>query len=110
THKHPKVRSWIAWRNARQRSAHGCERIVLHFTPTLSSWMNLVERFFRDLTEDTVREGSFTSVADLVHAIEAYLASRNLAPRRYVWKAEGHDILVKINRARGALGRAQYIG
>jgi transcriptional regulator with XRE-family HTH domain len=110
THKHPKVRSWIAWRNARQRRAYGCERIVLHFTPTSSSWMNLVERFFRDLTEDAVREGSFSSVADLGHAIEAYLASRNLAPRRYVWKAKGHDILMKINRARAALGLAQYIG
>ncbi len=110
THKHPKVQSWIAWRNARQRRPHGGDRIVLHFTPTSSSWMNLVERFFRDLTEDAVREGSFTSVADLVRAIEAYLAARNLAPRRYVWKAKGHDILMKINRACAALGRAQYIG
>jgi transcriptional regulator with XRE-family HTH domain len=110
THKHPKVKSWIAWRNARQRRAHASERIVLHFTPTSSSWMNLVERFFRDLTEDAVREGSFASVAELVRAIEAYLADRNLAPKRYVWKAKGHDILVKINRARAAAGLGQYIG
>ncbi len=110
THKHAKVKSWIAWRNARQRRAHANERIVLHFTPTSSSWMNLVERFFRDLTEDAVREGSFTSVAKLVQAIEAYLADRNLAPKRYVWKAKGHDILVKINRARAAAGLGQYIG
>src|ERR1700752_3357217 len=52
THKHPKVKSWIAYRNRRQRKVHGRERIVLHFTPTSSSWMNLVERFFRDLTAD----------------------------------------------------------
>src|ERR1700752_1313535 len=52
THKHPKVKSWIAYRNRLQRKAHGGERIVLHFTPTSSSWMNLVERFFRDLTAD----------------------------------------------------------
>lgn len=110
THKHPKVKSWIDWRNARQRRAHGQDRIVLHFTPTSSSWMNMVERFFRDLTEDAVREGSFTSVAELARTIEAYLAHRNLAPKRYVWKAEGHDILVKINRARATLGLAQYIG
>src|ERR1700746_2514021 len=58
THKHSKVKTWIAYRNRRQRKANGRERIVLHFTPTSSSWMNLVERFFRDLTEDAVREGS----------------------------------------------------
>jgi transcriptional regulator with XRE-family HTH domain/transposase len=110
THKHPKVRSWIAWRNARQRRAHGADRIVLHFTPTSSSWMNLIERFFRDLTEDAVRQGSFASVAELVAAIQAYLAQRNLSPKRYVWKADGHDVLAKINRARAALGLAQYIG
>jgi transposase/transcriptional regulator with XRE-family HTH domain len=109
THKHPKVGSWIARRNRDQRQAHGGERVVLHFTPTSSSWMNLVERFFRDLTEDAVREGSFTSVPDLVRAIEAYLAERNLAAQRYLWKAEGRDILLKINRARAALGQAQYI-
>jgi transcriptional regulator with XRE-family HTH domain/transposase len=110
THKHPKVKSWIAWRNARQRRTYGGpERIALHFTPTSSSWMNLVERFFRDLTDDAVREGSFASVADLVRAIEAYLAERNLAPKRYVWKAAGRDILTKINRARAAASLAQYI-
>ncbi len=109
THKHPKVKSWIASRNRRRRQACGRERIVLHFTPTSSSWMNLVERFFRDLTEDAVREGSFASVGDLVRAIEAYLAERNLAPKRYVWKAQGRDILLKINRARAALGQAQYL-
>lgn len=103
THKHPKVRSWIAWRNARHRRQHESARIVLHFTPTSSSWMNLVERFFRDLTEDVVREGSFTSVPDLVHAIEHYPAQRNLAPKRYLWKAAGADILAKILRARAAL-------
>lgn len=70
--------------------------------------MNLVERFFRDLTEDAIREGSFTSVAKLVDAIQAYLAHRNLSPKRYVWKAQGHDILVNINRARAALGLSQY--
>ena len=70
---------------------------------------DLGQRFFRDLTEDAVREGSFASVAALVDAIKAYLAERNLAPKRYVWKAQGHDILMKINRARAALGFAQYI-
>jgi transposase len=109
THKHSRVKSWIARRNRLQQKAHARERIVLHFTPTSSSWMNLVERFFRDLTEDAVRDGSFASVADLVHAIEGDLAERNLAPRRFVWNAAGHDILLKINRARAASGLAQSI-
>ena len=103
THKHATVQSWIAWRNARQRRPHGGARIVLHFTPTSSSWLNLVERFFRDLTEDVVREGSFASVRQLVSAIEAYLAAHNLAPKRYLWHARGEDILAKILRARAAL-------
>jgi transposase len=106
THKHPKVKSWIAWRNARQRQAHGLERMVLHFTPTSSSWMNLVERFFRDLTVDCVRDGSFTSVKELSAAIETYLQLRDLNPVRYQWKAEGRAILEKIQRARTALAAA----
>lgn len=104
THKHPRVLSWIKWRNHRHKKQHGGERIVLHFTPTSSSWMNLVERFFRDLTVDCVRDGSFGSVSELVDAIEAYLAERDLNPVRYVWKAKGEDILAKITRARQAAG------
>ena len=106
THKHPKVKSWIAWRNARQRKKHGGERMVLHFTPTSSSWMNLVERFFRDLSVDCVRDGSFTSIKELSAAIESYLQERDLNPVRYVWKAKGQDILHKIHRARLALAAA----
>ena len=110
THKHPKVQSWIAWRNARQRRAHADqERIVLHFTPTSSSWLNLIERFFRDLTEEVVREGSFASVRQLTSAIEAYLAQRNLAPKRYLWHAKGEDVLAKILRARAALQPQQNV-
>jgi transposase len=109
THKHPKVQSWIAARNARHRRQHASERIVLHFTPTSSSWLNLVERFFRDLTEEVVREGSFASLRQLVGAIEAYLAERNLAPKRYVWNAKGEDILAKILRARAALQHHPHV-
>ncbi len=103
THKHPKVGSWIKWINQRHRKAHGVERMVMHFTPTSSSWMNLVERFFRDLTVDCIRDGSFTSVEELVESIEAYLAQRDFDPKRYVWKAEGAEILRKIQRAKEAL-------
>ena len=86
THKHATVKAWLAQH----------PRFHLHFTPTSSSWLNLVERFFRDLTEDVVREGSFGSVGELVTAMEAYLAERNLAPKRYVWRKKGEEILAKI--------------
>jgi transposase len=97
THKHPKVKSWLA--------RH--PRFHLHFTPTSSSWMNLVERFFRDLTEDVVRPGSFTSTRQLAETIFGYLNERNLAPRRYVWRKSGHEILASIQRAREALATEQ---
>jgi transposase len=93
THKHPEVRKWLA--------KH--PRFHLHFTPTSASWMNLVERFFRDLTQDVVREGSFRHVKELCHQILAYLAERNANPTRYTWKAKGEDILRKIQRAKQAL-------
>ena len=102
THKHAKVKSWIRWRNQRQQKAFGLDRLVLHFIPTSSSWMNLVERFFRDISEDVIRDGSFTSVAQLVQGMTNYLADRNLNPKRYVWKAKGEEILAKIQRAREA--------
>jgi transposase len=93
THKHEKARAWI--------EAH--PRFTLHFTPTGSSWMNLVERFFADLTQDCVREGSFRSVKQLIEAIEEFLEVRNEQPKRYIWRAKGEDILRKIERARAAL-------
>ena len=93
THKHAKVRAWIA-RHPRFR---------LHFTPTASSWLNLVERFFADLTAEVVRAGSFGSVSALVAAMETYLAERNLAPKPYRWRAKGADILAKLQRARKSL-------
>ena len=93
THKKQQVRDWLA----------NHPRFHMHFTPTGSSWMNLVERFFADLTGDCVREGSFTSVAELTRSINAYLAERNLNPKPYRWKATGQEILEKIHRARQAL-------
>ena len=103
THKHPKVKAWIERLNAVHLKKHGVPRMEQHFTPTSSSWLNLVERFFRDLTEDSIRDGSFTSVKELTQNIEAYLAERDLHPKRYVWKAGGHAILEKIQRARTVL-------
>ena len=95
THKHPRVLRWLAQR----------PRFHLHFTPTSASWLNLVERFFRDLSQDVVLPGSFASVGELTDAIWAYLAERNLKPQRYEWRAEGKAILEKIRRAREALAR-----
>ena len=96
THKHPTVTRWL------ERHA----RFHMHYTPTSSSWMNLVERFFRDLTE-FITEKSFASTRELADAIIAFLAARNENPRRYVWKAKGEDILRKINAARAALAVVQ---
>ncbi len=93
THKHPKVKAWLAKR----------PRFHLHFTPTSASWLNLVERYFRDLSQEVVLPGSFTSVDELAKAIFANLAQRNLKPTRYEWKADGKTILEKIQRARAAL-------
>lgn len=72
----------------------------MHDTPTSASWMNLVERFFRDFTVDVVREGRFTHVKELSSQILAYLAERNANPTRYVWKAKGEETLRKSHRAK----------
>jgi len=103
THKHAKVASWIEWRNQRHAKRHGVVRIEQHFTPTSSSWMNLVERFFRDITEDVIREGSFAHVQELIDDIELYLKQRDAEPRPYRWNAKGEEILAKIQRARAKL-------
>lgn len=97
THKHPKVKAWLG-RHPRFHS---------HFTPTSSSWMNLVERFFADLTEDVIRAGSFSSVRELVRDIKAYLAERNANPKPYKWTAKGEIILEKIRRARAAFDKIE---
>jgi len=99
THKHPRVLSWLAKR----------PRFKLHFTPTSASWLNLVERFFRDLSQDVVLPGSFTSLSDLVAAIWSYLEERNLKPKRYEWRAQGQVILDKLRRARQALASQSNI-
>jgi len=76
----------------------------MHFTPTSSSWLNLVERFFRDLT-DFITEKSFASLGELSEAIIGFLAERNASARRYMWRAKGEDILRKIAAAQGDFGR-----
>lgn len=97
THKHPKVQEWIA--------KH--PRIHLHFTPTSASWLNMVERFFRDITVERIRNGVFRSVGELVNAIEQYTTVHNKNPKPFVWTARAHDILQKVIRANSRLSSKQ---
>src|SRR6516225_6771123 len=93
THKHESVRAWL--------DKH--PRFQLHFTPTSSSWLNLVERWFRELTDKALRRGVFHSVPDLIAKIEDYLAAHNNNPKPFVWTATADDILAKVARGRVAL-------
>lgn len=103
THKKQEVKDWIERRNKQHDKQYGCNRIELHFTPTSSSWMNLVERFFGDLSQQAICNGSFHNVRALASRIETYIAEHNLDPKRYTWKADGQEILAKIERARQKL-------
>ena len=96
THKHPAVKAWLA--------AH--PRFHLHFTPTSSSWLNLVERWFRELTDKALRRGVFHSVPDLIASIEKYMDVHNESPRAFVWTATAESILTKVRRGRVALNQA----
>ena len=78
-------------------------RFILHFTPTSSSWLNLVERWFRELTTKRIRRGVFRSVPDLIAAIEEYLADHNEEPQPFVWTASADAILAKVSRCRAIL-------
>jgi DDE superfamily endonuclease len=80
-------------------------RFHLHFIPTSSSWFNLVERFFGELTAKRIRRGAFTSIAELQEAILAYIAEHNASPKPFVWTARAEQILDKVGRARVALNK-----
>ena len=93
THKHPDVRAWLG--------KH--PRFHMHFTPTSSNWLNLVERGFRELTDKALRRGSFNSVPDLITAIENYLNTHNDDPKTFIWTATAESILAKVRRGRVTL-------
>lgn len=95
THKHPKVQAW-AMRNP---------RFHFHFTPTSASWLNMVERFFRDLSEKALKRGSFYNVDDLIGAITEYINQHNDNPKPFIWTASAKDILAKVKRARKTLDK-----
>ena len=99
THKHEKVRNWLK-RN---------KRIKLHFIPTSSSWLNLVERFFGVLTEKQLRRGVFTSVQELEQKIQEYIDKQNEDPKPFVWTKSVEDILAKVGRARAAINNMASI-
>ena len=96
THTHPNVKAWL--------EKH--PRFHLHFTPTSSSWLNLVERWFRELTQKAVRRGVFPSVPALIEAIQAYLDAYNEDPKPFVWTATVESIVEKVNRCKAILQAA----
>jgi len=93
THKHPKVKRWL--------NRH--PRFHIHFTPTSTSWLNMVERFFRDLTQNRLRRGVFHDAEELIMAIGEYIDKHNQSPKPFVWTAKASDILEKVKRARRTL-------
>jgi transposase len=93
THKHPKVQRWL--------ERH--PRFHMHFTPTSASWLNMVERFFRDLTQNRLRRGVFRDPEELILAIGDYIDRHNETPKPFIWTARASDILEKVKRARRAL-------
>jgi transposase len=93
THKHPKVQRWLERR----------PRFHMHFTPTSASWLNMVERFFRDLTQNRLRRGVFRDLEELIMAIGDYIDRHNDNPKPFIWTARASDILEKVKRARRAL-------
>jgi transposase len=97
THKHPNVKSWL--------TRH--PRFHLHFIPTSSSWLNLIERWFREITDKRIRRGAFQSVKQLIAAIQDYIERHNENPQPFVWTAKAEDILEKVRRARAVLDKMQ---
>ncbi|MBU1349353.1 IS630 family transposase [Patescibacteria group bacterium] len=93
THKHDKVQAWLR--------RH--PRFHIHFTPTSSSWLNMIEHWFRELTDKRIRRGAFQSVTELVSEIMAYIDKHNKKPKSFSWTAKADDILAKVKRARTVL-------
>jgi len=92
THKHPKVKNWI--------KRH--KRVHLHFIPTSSSWLNLVERWFGEITRKRIRRGTFKSVEQLIEAIEEYIAANNTDPQPFVWTKKVDELLEKVTYCKAA--------
>ena len=96
-HSTPEIKKWLAHKDRR--------RWHLHFTPTSSSWLNLIERWFKELTDKRLRRGVFTSVADLTDAITTWAGHWNTDPNPFIWKATAEQIIEKVSRGRETLHR-----
>ena len=94
-HSTPEITKWLAHRDRR--------RWHLHYTPTSSSWLNLIERWFKELTDRRLRRGVFTSVSDLSQAITTWAEHWNTDPKPFIWKATAEDIIAKVRRGRATL-------
>ena len=92
-----------------QRWAARHKRFHFHYTPTSGSWLNMVERFFRDLTENQLRRGVFTSVKALQECILAYIEEHNRQPKPFIWTAKATDILEKVKRAKAKLNNSPSV-
>ena len=99
THKHPRVRQWL--------KRH--PRFHMHFTPTSSSWLNLVERWFREITDKRIRRGVFHSVEALIKAINDYMQQHNTESKALVWTKKADEILAKVARARKSLDKSSSV-
>jgi transposase len=95
THKHPKVERWL--------KRH--PRFHMHFIPTSSSWLNMIERWFREITDKRIRREAFTSVPQLIAAIDDFIRNHNQDPKPFIWTAPVQDILEKVRRARAVLDK-----
>src|SRR5258708_24361071 len=99
THKHPKVQRWLR--------RH--PRVQMHFMPTGASWLNMVERFLRDLSVKRMRRGAFHNVRELIAVIQSYIASNNQNPKLFTWTAKASDILEKVKRSQATLQKLQSV-
>jgi transposase len=99
THKHPKVKSWLKYH----------KRFHVHFTPTSASWLNMVERFFRELSEKQLKRGVFRSVKELEQSVMSFIDTHNAAPAPYIWTKSASDILEKVKRGREKLNKLQTV-
>jgi len=95
THKHARVERWL--------ETH--KRFQVRFTPTSASWLNMIERFFRDLTQNQLRRGVFQDLEQLITAIGNYIDGHNLNPKPFIWTAKASDILEKVTRAQAAINK-----
>jgi len=95
THKHPQVQRWL--------EKH--KRFHVRFTPTSASWLNMIERFFRDLTTNQIRRGVFQDLEQLITAIGNYIDHHNKNPKPFIWTAKANDILEKVTRAQATLNK-----